>query len=98
MPSTSWIWQTAQSDKEYAQPAIRIARILIDPDCFEYDIDPDPLRALALFQRAEIGLRLDIADGQFYYKKRLQEAIEGQEITRAMVEDEDDDGGGFCIV
>ena len=89
--------QMAQSDEEYAQPAIRIAQILIDPDCFEYDIDPDPLRALALFQRAEIGLRLDIADGQFYYKKRLQEAIEGQEIARAMVEDEGD-GGDFFIV
>lgn len=88
--------QLAQDDMEYAQPAIRIAQILIDPDCFEYDIDPDPLRALALFQRAEIGLRLDIADGQVYYQKRLREAIEGQEIARAMVDDEDD--GDFFIV
>ena len=90
--------QLAQDDMEYAQPAIRIAQALIDPDCFEYDIDPDPLRALALFQRAEIGLRLDIADGQVYYQKRLREAIEGQEIARAMVEGEDDDSDNFIVV
>ena len=48
----------------------------------------DPLRALHLFQVAEIGLRLDIADGQTYYRRRLQEAIEGQERARALLEEE----------
>ena len=45
-----------------------------------------PLRALALYQRAEIGLRIDIANGMTYYAKRLREAIEGQEKARELVE------------
>lgn len=48
-------------------------------------VEPNPLRALMLFQQAEIGLRIDIADGQTYYAKRLNEAIEGQQKARALV-------------
>lgn len=73
---------------EQAQPAVRIARLLVDPDCKDWGVRCDPLRALHLFQVAEIGLRLDIADGQTYYRRRLQEAIEGQERARALLEEE----------
>ncbi len=73
---------------EQAQPAVRIAKLLIDPNCGDWGMQRDPLRALHLFQVAEIGLRLDIADGQTYYRRRLQEAIEGQERARALLEEE----------
>ena len=63
--------ELAHGAVECAQPAIRIARMLIDPKNPSYGVKPDPLRALALFQQAEIGLRIDIADGQVYYAKRL---------------------------
>lgn len=71
---------------EVAQPAILIAQLLMSDDCAEAGLEPDPLRALSLFQQAEIGLRIDIADGQEYYRKRLVEAIEGQQRARAMIE------------
>lgn len=71
---------------EVAQPAIRIAQLLMSDDRAEAGLEPDPLRALSLFQQAEIGLRIDIADGQEYYRKCLAEAIEGQQQTRAMIE------------
>ncbi len=76
----------AVSPAEVAQPAIRIAHMLIDPECESYGVAPNPLRALVLYQKAEIGLREDIANGQTYYQKRLLEAIEGQEKARALVE------------
>lgn len=75
---------------QYAQPAIRIAKMLIDPESSSYGIKPDLLRALALFQQTEIGLRIDIADGQTYYTKRLQEAIEGQTQARTLIDADDD--------
>lgn len=78
----------ACDDVQRAQPAVRIAKMLIDPEGPSYGVQPDLLRALALFQQAEIGLRKDIADGQTYYAKRLQEAIEGQSRAREMVEAE----------
>lgn len=78
--------QLAEGDVEIAQPAIRLANILIDPMSWDFGVDADPLEALRLFQMAEIGLRKDIADGQYYYEKRLQEAIEGQKKAREMVE------------
>ena len=78
--------QLAEGDVEIAQPAIRLAKILIDPMSWDFGVDADPLEALRLFQMAEIGLRKDIADGQYYYEKRLQEAIEGQKKAREMVE------------
>lgn len=77
----------AESIVEAAQPAFRIARTLIDPEAAEAGIERDPLRALSLFQQAEIGLRIDITEnGMTYYEKRLQEAIEGQQRARELVE------------
>ncbi len=78
--------QLAEGDVEIAQPAIRLAKILIDPMSWDFGVDADPLEALRLFQMAEIGLRKDIADGQYYYEKRLQEAIEGQKKAREAIE------------
>lgn len=76
----------ANGDVERAQPAMRIARMLIDPNSSSYGVVHDPLRALSLFQLAEVGLRIDIANGQYYYAKRLQEALDGQEKARALLE------------
>lgn len=70
---------------ELAQPAARIAQLLISDECAAAHVQPDALRALSLFQQAEIGLRIDIDNGQVYYKKRLQEVIEGQERARVML-------------
>ena len=68
-----------------AQPALRIAQLLIDPDCVDWNIEPDPLRALSLFQQAEIGLRIDITEnGLTYYRKRLQEAVDGEARAREL--------------
>lgn len=53
---------------------------------YRLGIELDPLRALSLFQRAEVGLRMDIADGLYYYRKRLTEAIKGQAQARAMLD------------
>lgn len=75
----------ASDSMQRAQPAVRIAKMLIDPEGSSYGVEPNPLRALMLFQQAEIGLRIDIADGQTYYAKRLNEAIEGQQKARALV-------------
>lgn len=73
--------EQAEGAIELAQPAIRLAPIYLDgsQDC---GIEPDALLALNLYQQAELGLRLDIADGQTYYAKRLIEAIEGQSKAR----------------
>ena len=81
----------SQGVVERAQPAVRIAQLLVDPECERWGIDPNPLRALKLFQDAEVGLRIDIADEQHYHKRRLREAIEGQEVARALLEEEDSD-------
>ena len=78
--------ELARDDAERAQPAVRIARMLIDPECFSYGAESNPLRALSLFQQAEIGLRIDIAAGQTHYAKRLQEAIEGQVKARELID------------
>ena len=75
----------ANSEVEVAQPAIRIANIIMGDDCESYGVERDFLRALALYQQAEIGLRIDIADGQMYYIKRLREAIDGQQRVRALL-------------
>lgn len=78
--------ELAEDIEDYAQPAARIAKLLMDPDCAKWDIDPDPLRALSLYQKAEIGLRLSISHGAIYYRKRLQEVVEGQGWARELVE------------
>ena len=84
------LWQRslelADGIVQVAQPAIRIAQLLVSPDCRTWGIEPDPLQALMLFQQAEVGLRLDIADGQTYYRRRLQQAIDGQRQARELVE------------
>lgn len=79
----------AYGDVERAQPAFRIANMLINPEDSDCGVQPDALRALSLFQQAEIGLRKDIANGQFYYVNRLQEAIAGQEKARKLLEADD---------
>lgn len=78
--------ELARDEAERAQPAVRIARMLVDSACSSYGVESNPLRALSLFQQAEIGLRIDIADGQTYYAKRLQEAIEGQVMARELID------------
>ena len=72
---------------EIAQPAIRIAQLLLSEDCGSAGAKRDPMRALQLFQQTEIGLRVDIDNGQTYYCKRLEEAIEGQEKARAIIDE-----------
>ncbi len=82
--------ELAQGLAEFAQPAIRIAKLLIDAEAVAQGVKRDPLRALHLFQQAEIGLRIDITEnGTTYYRRRLEEAIEGQERARALVELDD---------
>ena len=70
-----------------AQAAIRIAKLISDRGNTKWDIPYNPMRALELFQLAERGLRIDIAHGQAYYKTRLQEAMEGQERMRGVLND-----------
>ena len=66
---------------------MRIAKLLVDPSAWEQGIERDPLRALSLYQQAEIGLRIDITvNGMTYYQRRLDEAIAGQELARDLVE------------
>lgn len=84
--------ELAQGLAAQAQPAVRIAKLLVDPECAEWGIEPDPMRALALFNTAELGLRIDIADGLVYYRKRLRETIEGQARARELLEGR---GGDF---
>lgn len=82
--------ELAQGLAEFAQPAIRIAKLLIDAEAVAQGVKRDPLRALHLFQQAEIGLRIDITEnGMTYYQRRLEEAIEGQKRARALVELDD---------
>lgn len=70
-----------------AQPAIRIAKLISNRDNAEWGIPYDPMYALELYQLAERGLRIDIARGQTYYERRLQEALEGQERMRELLDD-----------
>ena len=70
-----------------AQAAIRIANLISDRANGKWDIPYDPMRALELYQLAERGLRVDIAQGQTYYRKRLLEAMEGQERMRGLLDE-----------
>ncbi len=79
-------YDLARDAVERAQPAIRIAQLIVGPDREEAGLEMDALQALTLFQQAEIGLRIDIEDGQIYYKKRLAESIEGQKVARALLD------------
>ena len=69
-----------------AQAALRVAKIVGNPDCTDLGATFDPLRALQLYQVAEYGLRIDISNGLTYYRKRLSEAIEGQEKMREILD------------
>ncbi len=68
-----------------AQAAIRIARLISNKENASLGIPFNLERALELYQLAERGLRVDIAQGQAYYEKRLQEALDGQERVRNML-------------
>lgn len=85
----------AEDIVEIAQPAIRIAQLLLSEDCESAGAKCDPMRALQLFQQAEIGLRIDIDNGQTYYRKCLEEAVEGQEMARAIIDGQVIDGPIF---
>ena len=91
LPKAKALWERslelADGIVETAQPAVRIAKLLVDPSAWEQGIERDPLRALSLYQQAEIGLRIDITvNGMTYYQRRLDEAIAGQEFARDLVE------------
>ncbi|OUP38895.1 tetratricopeptide repeat protein [Olsenella sp. An188] len=95
LPKAKALWERslelADGIVETAQPAVRIAKLLVHPSAWKQGIERDPLRALSLYQQAEIGLRIDITvNGMTYYQRRLDEAIAGQDVARAMVET---DGG-----
>lgn len=77
--------ELAGSVVEAAQPSVRIAKAIVNPSCEEWGEEYDPLRALSLFQQAEIGLRIDISKGATYYRRRLIEAIEGQDLARQRI-------------
>lgn len=77
--------ELAGSVVEAAQPSVRIAKAIVNPSCEEWGEEYDPLRALSLFQQAEIGLRIDISKGATYYRRRLTEAIEGQDLARQRI-------------
>lgn len=69
-----------------AQAAIRIARLVSSSEYEDVGIEFNPALAFELYQLAERGLRADIAQGQTYYRKRLQEAIDGQERMRELLD------------
>ncbi len=70
-----------------AQPAVRIAKQLLAEQESAIPFDWDKcLRALRLFQEAEVGLQYDIKKNEMtYYRKRLEEAIKGQERARELL-------------
>lgn len=77
--------ELADSLELAAQPSARIAPLLIDYEGDNGGAPYDPLRALGLYQQAEMGLRISIASGQLYYRKRLQEVLDGQERCRELL-------------
>lgn len=85
------LWQQSFDSSEdpeiKAQPALRMAQVLVDPEeCKKLGVKHDPLMALQLFQTAEIGLRMSIANGLSYYERRLDEAIDGQKHARQLLD------------
>lgn len=78
--------ELADSLELAAQPSARIAPLLIGCGDDDSGAPYDPLRALGLYQQAEMGLRISIAGGQLYYRKRLQEVLEGQERCRDLLD------------
>ena len=80
--------QEANGPQELAQPAIRLAPLYLKGS-EEARIERDTMFALRLYQTAEIGLRVDINEGLAYYKKRLDQAVEGQEKARRLLDETD---------
>lgn len=78
--------QEADGPQELAQPSIRLAPFYLEGS-EEARIEKDPMFALRLYQTAEIGLRMDIGEGLTYYRKRLEQAIEGQEKARLQLDE-----------
>ena len=70
-----------------AQAAFRLAELVIDEANKEWDIPYDPVLALHLYQVAEIGMRIDVADDAPWYAERLQQAIAGQDRARALMDE-----------
>ena len=89
------LWQrsydVADDIEDVAQPAIRLARLYEEPNCEEAGLQPDPLKALSLYQQAEIGLRISVAKGAHYYERRLREAVEGQLRVRKLLDADEPD-------
>ena len=80
-------YEKAGGDLEQkCQGAFRMAGLMEDPANKEWDVPYDPMLALELYQLAERGLRIAVAHGYEYYRKRLREAIEGQERVRALLD------------
>ena len=77
--------------EDIAQPAIRLAKLYLRENAEEAGLAPDALKALELYQKAEIGLRISVGKGLDYYRGRLQEAIEGQEAARAQLAEGNDE-------
>lgn len=85
------LWQRALDNaadpENRGQAAFRIAQVLADEGtCAELGIEFDPLMALQLFQTAEVGLRISVQQGLTYYEKRLQQAIDGQQRARELLD------------
>ena len=73
-----------------AQAAMRLAPYYADAiKASEVDVEVDLMWALHLYHEAEIGLRVAINQGQTYYKKRLQQALDGQAQVRCIMDGSD---------
>lgn len=70
-----------------ANAAFRLAELVIDPDNKEWDIPYDPVLALHYYQVAEIGLRVEVVNDGSWFAPRLQQAIEGQDRARALMDE-----------
>lgn len=79
----------AHGEAAQAQPAFRIAQLIADPANVEQGLPYDPMGALRLFQLAERGLRISVARGETHYHARLDQAIQGQERMRIVLQHPD---------
>ena len=80
-------YQASTDIEEGCQPAFHMAEAQMDPDAQDvYGCSFNPFTALTLYSQAEVGLRIAISNGMFYYKERLQQAIEGQAVARALLD------------
>ncbi len=70
-----------------AQAAFRLAELVIDEANEEWDIPYDPVMALHYYQIAKIGMRIAVTDDSPWFAERLQQAIDGQDKARALMDD-----------